>query len=673
MRLRIRWKMMLTISLPLLVMIAALLVGDYLRARHAAAIQLRTLVIEAATNVASQLDSRLEAIRQLADSTAESLTARPNVQPVQLQSILRTHLRQNQLVYASLIAFEPGMVGDAGERLAPVLVRSPRGPRGAELEKLIDYTSEAYPWYDQVKKTQQPMWTAPYTAPYLGDQRVISYSTPFYLGEVFRGVVTITIRLDQLQELVNRAAAQKTQVMPSPQTTVQVVTPTDDQVQPIVTPDKRYAVLDKRGYVLASTAEQDIGDISLLQRASEIDMPGLVDAMHEANTNQPAAVRTAHLNRLVEGFEPDVFHWVGMASVGATGWVFTTAVGESLVMDPIMDHLRQRAILLLLGLGALMMLVMILAVRMSRPIERMADAVGQLARGDMDVRVTGVRRHDEIGQLAEGFNTMVTQLHHHVDELTRQSAEREKVDSELRIARGIQTDLLPRRDPPFPNVDEFELYGTNVPARHVAGDFYDYFFAPNNLLNIVIADVAGKGIPAAMLMAVTRTIVRNLAMTGLSPAEIIDGANRMLVEDTAVGMFVTMFLAQYDTDTGRLVYCNAGHPEPIYFGSANGVGLMGKVTAPVLGVAGSDVLGPITQKEDQLEVGETLLLYTDGATEAKNPEGKMLTEDGLLKMVDQLDHDSPRDLCEKLVEQIDQYQHSIVADDVTVLALRRRK
>ncbi|QNN22978.1 SpoIIE family protein phosphatase [Planctomycetales bacterium ZRK34] len=668
-----RWKLILTISLPLLVMIGMLLLGDYVRVQRAAMQQLQGLITEAATSAATQLDSRLESIRQLADSTAESLTARPNIQPVQLQTLLRSHMRQNNLVYATLIAFEPGMVGDNTERLAPAMVRTPRAPRSVDLEKLIDYTSEAYPWFAPVKYDEKPVWTAAYTAPYLGDQRVVSYSAPFFLGEVFRGVVTISVRVDDLQQLIERATHQVKRVVPAAESAGLMGNPTRAEIDAVTLPPQRYVVFDRRGFVLACSDPDNRTEVSVFAATTRLGLTELDDAAHEALSGGVKTVRTDHLDDLFKGFDPDEYHWVAFAGLNSTGWVFTTALGESVVMDPIMRHLRDRAGLMLIGLLALMLLVLVLAVRMSKPIERMADAVDQLAHGNLDVRVTGIRRRDEIGQLADGFNTMVAQLNHHVDELTRQSAEREKVESELRIARQIQTDLLPRHDPPFPDYDEFDLYGTNVPARHVAGDFFDYFFAPNNLLNIVIADVSGKGVPAAMLMAVTRTIVRNLAMTGLSPAEIIDAANRMLVEDTAVGVFVTMFIAQYDPDTGKLVYCNAGHPSPVYFGTSNGAGLLGDITAPVLGVAGVELLGPITQKQEIIDVGETMLLYTDGVTEARSPESEFFGEEHLLDLVNQLDHDEPRQLCTLIVEALDLYQQGQVADDITLLALRRRK
>ncbi|MBI1367973.1 MAG: SpoIIE family protein phosphatase [Planctomycetes bacterium] len=681
MRLTIRSKLILYISMPLLLMYAILLAGDYYWARQSVMRQMRSLVGEAATNAATRMNTRLEAVMQLADSTAEFLTARPNIQPVQLHSLLRTHLRQNPLIYASSIAFDPEMVGDQKQLMAPLMIRSPGVLKMVDLGKAFDYTTADYAWYAKVKADQHAMWTEPYVAGFLDNQQVISYSTPFYLGEVFRGVVTVSVRVADLEKMLERVVrqggAEKPAGSPEAGSDTPVVTPLVAQFSGALNGGAsefepgNYVVLDHVGHVLSTDEKLAVGGASMMQLAMDKGLGDLVDAGHKALAGGTGVVRTTRLAELFEGYQPGQAQWLGMALIPSTGWVLATSMNESIVMGPIMQRLKGRAMFLLLGLGWLMLLVMVVAIRLSRPIEKLAGAFNQLAAGNLDVQVSGVKRRDEIGQLANGFNLMVRQLHAHVDALTAESAEREKVDSELRIARQIQTDLLPRNMPPFPESREFDLCGANVPARHVAGDFFDYFFAPNNLLNIVIADVSGKGVPAAMLMAVTRTIVRNLAMTGLNPAEIVDAANRMLVEDTGAGMFVTMFLMQYDPETGKFTYCNAGHPKPIYFGTSNGIGELGDITAPILGVAGAEVFGPIIQKSERLEVGESLVLYTDGVTEAVSPSKEMFTETRLHQVIERCGSDSPQDICRDLIDALAKFQGDQVADDITIVALRR--
>ncbi len=166
---------------------------------------------------------------------------------------------------------------------------------------------------------------------------------------------------------------------------------------------------------------------------------------------------------------------------------------------------------------------------LSRPVRRLMGAIDRLGKGDFSARTESIARRDEIGELSRAFNEMVSELEFHVQELTSATAAREVVEGELRAAREIQARLLPQVFPAFPDRDEFVLHGVNAPARHVGGDFFDFFLASEQELVLVIADVSGKGVPAAMLMAVSRTIVRNLAMDGLAPAEILAETNRLLL------------------------------------------------------------------------------------------------------------------------------------------------
>jgi sigma-B regulation protein RsbU (phosphoserine phosphatase) len=364
-------------------------------------------------------------------------------------------------------------------------------------------------------------------------------------------------------------------------------------------------------------------------------------------------------------------YWVAFASIPATDWVVTAAISEPRYMGPVIATLRYRSLYMIGGLILLLTVTTLVSIRISRPIERMAVAVNQLASGDLEAQVKGVHSHDELGQLAGAFNTMTRQLRQHVAALTEQTKARESVEAEMRIARQIQTDLLPRTFPPFPGRTEFSLHAVNVPAKRVAGDFYDFFFASGDVLTVAIADVSGKGMPAALLMAVTRTIIRNLAMAGLSPAQIIERANAMLVKDLSDSMFVTLFLCQYDTRSGAVTYVNAGHPLPYRFGP-DGVGReFGEVTGPILGVNSAGPEWTFRQQQDQLSPGEMLLLYTDGVTEARAPDGTMLRAAGLESLITKYHDETVESICARIVDEVNQFQKGQPVDDITLVALRR--
>jgi sigma-B regulation protein RsbU (phosphoserine phosphatase) len=435
---------------------------------------------------------------------------------------------------------------------------------------------------------------------------------------------------------------------------------------------REFAIINNDGRVIYPSSR----DASVVEWAKSNNMPALADDLTAVFEGENSGVKVYRLHDapdIIPGGQSGEYYWVAFAPIATTDWVVTSAISETQYMSPIVQRLWHRALFLVGGLAVLLIVTTFVSIRVSRPIEKMARAVNELAQGNLDAHVTEVQSHDELGQLASAFNTMTGQLKQHVAALTEQTAARETVEAELRIARQIQTDLLPKTFPPFPSRNEFDLYAVNVPAHRVAGDFYDFFFTPDDLLTIVIADVSGKGVPAALLMAVTRTIVRNLAMEGLTPGQIAERANAMLIQDISDSMFVTMFLCQYDTKTGRIVYVNAGHPKPYCFGATGDPREFGDVTGALLGVNPVSADWAYEQREGQLEIGQTLLLFTDGVTEARSPDGQMLRNAGVEQLIRQHQTDDVDHLCKGLVEDVTVYQAGQPADDVTLVALKRKR
>lgn len=305
---------------------------------------------------------------------------------------------------------------------------------------------------------------------------------------------------------------------------------------------------------------------------------------------------------------------------------------------------------------------------LSRPVRRLMDAVDRLGKGDFSTRTESSARRDEIGELSRAFNEMVSELEFHVQELTSATAAREAVEGELRAAREIQASLLPQVFPAFPDRDEFELHAVNAPARHVGGDFFDFFLSSEHELVLVIADVSGKGVPAAMLMAVSRTVVRNLAMDGLAPAEILAETNRLLLEDNIGSMYVTLFVARYDTRNGCFSYANGAHLPPLKVGTDNAVTAVGAATGTVVGILEDCTF---EQESGKLEVGELLALYTDGVTEARSPSGEFYGDEPIRRLLSAYSDAPPNFLCDLIVREANAFQGGERTDDLTLLLLRR--
>jgi sigma-B regulation protein RsbU (phosphoserine phosphatase) len=486
----------------------------------------------------------------------------------------------------------------------------------------------------------------------------------------FRGVVAVNVAVEDLLQVRERPPRGRGGfgLRPPPPPTQPATLPKEvaaigADAAAIVAPD---------GKILSPPPPPGEERPTLLEWAHEHKIANLPEEFKAALEGKSGLVRVVGMGNMIPGFKAGENYWLALAPIPTTGWVFAAAIPESQEIAPILQRLGQRAAFLVAGLILLIFLITFISIRISRPIEQMASAVNELAAGNLDARVTGVKGRDELGQLAGAFNLMTQQLKAHVAALTEQTAAREKVEAEMRIARQIQTDLLPKVFPPFSDRKEFELAALNVPARRVAGDFYDFFFNCDGLLTLVIADVSGKGMPAALLMAVTRTIIRNLAMEGRTPRQIVDRTNTLLLGDLSNSMFVTLFLCQYDPKVGQIKYVNAGHPRPYRFGTNGGPKQFGEITGALLGVSSSEELGAFEEAVEQLNIGETLLLYTDGVTEARAPDGRMLRDAGVQELILRHGGEGVDLICRNLVQEVNQFQANQPADDITLMALRRR-
>ena len=245
------------------------------------------------------------------------------------------------------------------------------------------------------------------------------------------------------------------------------------------------------------------------------------------------------------------------------------------------------------------------------------------ARLDLPERV---RNRDEIGALARAIGKMETDIVQYVEDLTAVTAEKERIGAELNVATQIQADMLPRIFPPFPERDEFDIYATMTPAREVGGDFYDFFLVDRDHLAVVIADVSGKGVPAALFMVIAKTLIKNHAQAGMAPSQVFETVNNQLCENNEAGMFVTAFLGVLEISTGRFIYVNAGHNPPLAALGGQPYDWLPSKRGFVL--AGMENMS-YRQQEIILRPGDRLFLYTDGVTEALDPESALYSEERL--------------------------------------------
>jgi len=246
-------------------------------------------------------------------------------------------------------------------------------------------------------------------------------------------------------------------------------------------------------------------------------------------------------------------------------------------------------------------------------------------------------------------------------------AEKERLQSELLIAAKIQSSMLPNEFPPFPDRTGFDIYALMDPAKEVGGDFYDFFFISENKLAIVIADVSGKGIPAALFMVRAKTLLKNMAQQGKPLAEVIEIVNNMLCEGNDECMFVTVFLGVLDIISGHFTYVNGGHDVPLIKqgGSFNWLPVKpGFMPGFMPGTK-------YEQDEITLQKGDVLFLYTDGITEAENPDKEPFSEKRLEGIVNECNYSCAKELLDFVRAKVDDFAKGEEQfDDITMLALR---
>lgn len=258
----------------------------------------------------------------------------------------------------------------------------------------------------------------------------------------------------------------------------------------------------------------------------------------------------------------------------------------------------------------------------------------------------------------------------YIKTMQQEHSQLESIKGDLAIAREIQQAILPRIFPPFPeNAEQLDIAALMNAAKDVGGDFYDFFRIDDQRIGFVVADVSGKGVPAAIFMAVSRTLIRATGVRGVSPAECISYSNELLAQESANSMFVTAFYGIYNLTTGQVTYTNAGHNPP-YLMKADGTILQLPFSSDLVVGAIDDF--KYSEETLQLEHGDTLLLYTDGVTEAINAGDEEFGEQRLQAVLAQLTGNSSQDIIERIKACVSDFAgEAEQSDDITLLAIKR--
>jgi sigma-B regulation protein RsbU (phosphoserine phosphatase) len=588
-----------------------------------------------ADELASQLAAELDAVIRPIEGGIRTVAAQlEEIDPPREQyaSRIRGILAAWPDVYGSTIAIETGNADSGGSPFAPYFFR-----RNGVIE-FSDLANETYryrdlPWYRLAADGGRPVWSLPYFDAGGGETWMVTYSVPFFrrspdARREFAGVVTADLDLTW----VGAAAA-------------------GAPLGPI-----------GMGWLLSPGAESFVAPIgATTARIAEFDASISEQAFRDVGERMLANDVTFALSTNL-AVEPV---YVAVRELATLDWRLLLVIPRPELLAQARELLERQ---LLLGTGGLVLLIAattLVAASISRPINALARSVDGARDGDLAFRLPEAARHDEVGVLTEALRKLRDSLQHHIALRAEALAARARLEHELTIAASIQQSMLPHRAADARSTGA-RVAAALVPATQVGGDLYDYFERDDGLL-FAIGDVSDKGIPAALFMARVSGLFKVLGSAGELPERLLGRVNERLAESNDACMFATMGCGFLDVGTGLLQYASAGHEPPLLLEVGGNVEALGTDNGPALAVEATAVY-PLTER--YVAPGDTLLLYTDGVTEAAAADGSLFGLDRLSALLGRGSNDEPATLVRRIVEAVTAHAANFRAtDDLTVLAV----
>ena len=314
--------------------------------------------------------------------------------------------------------------------------------------------------------------------------------------------------------------------------------------------------------------------------------------------------------------------------------------------------------------------------KISQPIEKLAEIVGNYYVGNVSdderkkmLEDCSVYAKDstEVGKLARSYISMIEDLETYIENLQSIMSEKERINAELQLASDIQAHMLPCIFPPFPGRKEFDLYALMHPAKEVGGDFYDFFLVNEDKLAVIVADVSGKGVPAALFMVIAKTLIKNYTQMDMEPSEVFTTVNHLLCDGNDAGLFVTAWMGVLEIETGKLTYVNAGHNPPLIKRAGGNFEYLRERTGFVL--AGMDGI-KYRQNTFDLHPGDRVFLYTDGVTESTNEHEELYGEERLQHFLNNHETGNTEEILDALRKDLRDFSNEAPQfDDITMLLL----
>jgi sigma-B regulation protein RsbU (phosphoserine phosphatase) len=631
-------RLVLVITLCSALIFTATLGYNYYRSRQILEKELESNARNLAMSLVNRVETELVSVSKVTEGVACALeTGRYSED--ELHSLIRTTVENNPGIYGSTVAFEPYAFSRASRLYAPYYYREKGKIAISRLEKSYQYVPYLnWDWYQIPKELGKLEWSEPYFDEGAGNIPMTTCSAPFYGksggARQLKGVVSADISLDSLTALISSVKILKTGYA---------------------------ALLSRNGMLLAHPLKGVVMNESFFSIAEERNDPALRELGRKMIRGESGFI----LYKSLVG----VRSWMYYAPIRSTGWTLAVVFPETELLAHVT---RLSMIMAAMGMSGVLLLtaaVVSIARSITRPLRSLAAATHVMSSGNFDVELPAVRSNDEVGMLTQDFQRMKESLKEYINNLTETTAAKERIQSELKVATDIQASLLPRLFPPFPDRPEFDIFASMDPAKEVGGDFYDFFFIDDNNLCFLIADVAGKGVPAALYMMVAKTLLKSEGQRLGEPGQILSHVNNVLAKDNESCMFATVFCAILDTISGELCFANAGHNPPV---------IMDSDGTRYLNLRPGFVLGPVegtryVTERLIMKPGDTLFLYTDGVTEATNLADELYGEQQLLAALQSGPTEEPADMVHNIRRAVTQHANGAPqSDDVTMVAITYR-
>lgn len=645
----IAFKLSLLVLSGVTLVIAGILTLNYNVTRRLMLEKIEDNAFNLAQATANRINTLLKAAEKIPAGVALTIT---ELEPddEKLRSLLKARLEQNSELYGIAAAFAPKSnpdIDESGSGNHKLKLYSRYYIRSYDRikESPIEYDYRSHDWYQIPQVLGQAVWSEPYFG-VSGGTVMTSYSYPFYRENAghkkFGGIVCIDLSLNWLRNVVSSLKIGET----------------------------GYAFLITRNGTFVTHPDLDlVMNETIFSVAEAHNNPRIREIGRRMIAGEKGFTAFTSLTNSKK-------YWMVYTPLPANGWSLGVLFPQNELMADIQALTK---VMLGLGIGGfflIMLVILLISGKITKPLSALAKSADQIASGDLETTIPTPKTpesNDEVDRLALSFAEMQRSLKEYIKNLTETTAAKERIESELNIASEIQMGILPKIfPPPFPTRPEFDLYATMRPAREVGGDLYDFFMIDDQHLCFTVGDVSGKGVPAALFMAITQTLVKTQAkaQSRRSSAVTLEQVNNDLARDNPSMMFVTLFLGIFNIVTGELEYCNGGHNPPYL--------LAPEQTETVQPLATTDgvALGVMedfsfSTKRITLIPGQALFVFTDGVTEAMNNLDELFTEPRLEENLAHLTKEPVIHIADQIMQEIDNFSAGIPqTDDITMLVLR---